>query len=293
MQSNPLQQSVLYNHVLLCMEDSIIMNCNHKLYQQQQQLQQQQQQQLLLREHHLNDHDDSNARNYSHNYDKMSIIHHDQQPVTVWDLYCGVGTIGMYLSKSRFMKQVIAIEESESAIQDANLNAQLNNITNIRFLCGKVEDFIFSNLNDNKDNNDNNDNYSNAAVTMASEGIASRARASILKRRLLKSTTNTYDKSSSLSTITSSSSALPAMQSQDIIIINPPRRGCHLDLLTKISQSSVRTLIYISCNPQSLVRDLKTLVSPGRDFSVRRIIPVDMFPHTVHVETIVLLERTL
>lgn len=265
MQSNPLQQSVLYNHVLLCTEDSII-------NQHQQQLQQQQQ--LLNRERHLNDHDDSDANNDSHGHDKLS-IYHDQQPVTVWDLYCGVGTIGMYLSKSRFIKQVIAIEESESAIQDANLNAKLNNITNIRFLCGKVEDFIFSNLNHSNDNH-----VSNATATITTKEIASRASASILKRR-------------TSSSLASPSSSLPTMQSQDIIIINPPRRGCHPDLLTKISQSSVRTLIYISCNPQSLVRDLKTLVTPGRDFSVRSIIPVDMFPHTVHVETIVLLERTV
>lgn len=266
MQSNPLQQSVLYNHVLLCTEDSII---NQQLYQQKQQ----QQQQLLMRERHLNDHDDNDAFNHSNGHDKLS-IYHDQQQVTVWDLYCGVGTIGMYLSKSRFIKQVIAIEESESAIQDANLNAKLNNITNIRFLCGKVEDFIFSNLNQSNDNH-----VSNATETIATKEIANRASASILKR-----------KTSSLAPL---SSSLPTMQSQDIIIINPPRRGCHPDLLTKISQSSVRTLIYISCNPQSLVRDLKTLVSPGRDFSVRSIIPVDMFPHTVHVETIVLLERTV
>lgn len=261
MQSNPLQQSVLYNHVLLCTEDSII---NQQLYQQKQQ---QQQQQLLMRERHLNDHDDNDAFNHSHGHDKLP-IYHDQQPVTVWDLYCGVGTIGMYLSKSRFIKQIIAIEESESAIQDANLNAKLNNITNIRFLCGKVEDFLFSNLNHSND----------ATVTTATKEIANRASASILKRRTSSS---------------APSSSLPTMQSQDIIIINPPRRGCHPDLLTKISQSSVQTLIYISCNPQSLVRDLKTLVTPGREFSVRRIIPVDMFPHTVHVETIVLLERTV
>jgi len=266
MQSNPLQQSVLYNHVLLCTEDSII---NQQLYQQKQQ---QQQQQLLMRERHLNDHDYSDAYNDSHGHDKLS-IYHDQQPVTVWDLYCGVGTIGMYLSKSRFIKQVIAIEESESAIQDANLNAKLNNITNIRFLCGKVEDFIFSHL------NHCNDKHSNATETIATKEIANRASASILKRKT--------------SSLAPPSSSLPTMQSQDIIIINPPRRGCHPDLLKKISQSSVRTLIYISCNPQSLVRDLKTLVSPGRDFSVRSIIPVDMFPHTVHVETIVLLERTV
>jgi 23S rRNA (uracil1939-C5)-methyltransferase len=265
MQSNPLQQSVLYNHVLLCTEDSII-NQRQQLYQQQQQ--------LLNRERHLNDHDDSDAYNDSHGHDKLS-IYHDQQPVTVWDLYCGVGTIGMYLSKSKFIKQVIAIEESESAIQDANLNAKLNNITNIRFLCGKVEDFIFSNLNHSNDNH-----VSNTTATITTKEIASRASASILKRR-------------TSSSLASPSSSLPTMQSQDIIIINPPRRGCHPDLLTKISQSSVRTLIYISCNPQSLVRDLKTLVTPGRDFSVRSIIPVDMFPHTVHVETIVLLERTV
>ena len=270
MQSNPLQQSVLYNHVLLCTEDSII---NQQLKHQQQQLQQQKQ--LLNRERYLNDHDDStDAYNdsHGHSHDKLP-IYHDQQPVTVWDLYCGVGTIGMYLSKSRFIKQVIAIEESESAIQDANLNAKLNNITNIRFLCGKVEDFIFSHL------NQSNDKHSNATETIATKEIANRASASILKR-----------KTSSLAPL---SSSLPTMQSQDIIIINPPRRGCHPDLLKKISQSSVRTLIYISCNPQSLVRDLKTLVSPGRDFSVRSIIPVDMFPHTVHVETIVLLKRTV
>ena len=75
----------------------------------------------------------------------------------------------------------------------------------------------------------------------------------------------------------------------DAIVIDPPRKGCEEPVLSAIAESDVRRLVYVSCNPATLARDVKILSSFG--FCVQSVQPVDMFPHTQHVETVVLLSR--
>ena len=73
------------------------------------------------------------------------------------------------------------------------------------------------------------------------------------------------------------------------VIIDPPRKGCSRDLLDSLSELPVKKILYISCNPNTLARDLVILISHG--FSVGNITPVDMFPNTGHVETVVLMTK--
>ncbi len=75
----------------------------------------------------------------------------------------------------------------------------------------------------------------------------------------------------------------------DTVIVDPPRAGCKRSLLDTVSEIAPKRLIYVSCDPATLARDLKILTSQG--FSVEEVTPVDMFPHTVHVETVVLMTR--
>jgi 23S rRNA (uracil1939-C5)-methyltransferase len=75
----------------------------------------------------------------------------------------------------------------------------------------------------------------------------------------------------------------------DAIVIDPPRKGCEEPVLSAIAESGVRRLVYVSCNPATLARDVKILSSFG--FSVQSVQPVDMFPHTQHVETVVLMTK--
>ncbi|MBP3707313.1 MAG: 23S rRNA (uracil(1939)-C(5))-methyltransferase RlmD [Clostridia bacterium] len=141
----------------------------------------------------------------------------------VCDLYCGIGTIGIFASK--FAKKVYGIEIVKQAIEDARTNANLNKINNIDFICGDVEE----------------------------------AFEELIKREKVK---------------------------PNVVIVDPPRRGLDESTINNILNLKVERVIYISCNPATMVRDLKMM---EEKYEIKRIQPVDMFPFTSHVECIAVL----
>lgn len=141
----------------------------------------------------------------------------------VCDLYCGIGTIGIFASK--FAKKVYGIEIVSQAIEDARVNANLNKINNIEFICGDVEE-AFDEL---------------------------------IKKEKVK---------------------------PDVIIVDPPRRGLDVKTIGNIMKLKTSRVVYISCNPATMVRDLKLMEEL---YEVVEVQPVDMFPFTSHVETITVL----
>jgi len=141
-----------------------------------------------------------------------------QKEDIVLDLYCGIGTIGIYASK--FAKQVYGIEIIEQAIEDAKVNAKENHIENIEFICGDVEQAL-ADLLDNKKVQPN------------------------------------------------------------VILVDPPRRGLDNTTIQNILNVQPQKVVYISCNPATMVRDLKQL---EEKYEIKGIQPVDMFPFTSHVE---------
>ncbi len=142
---------------------------------------------------------------------------------TVLDLYCGIGTIGIFASSKA--KKVYGIEIVEDAIKDAKENARLNNIENIEFLCGDVENVL--------------------------------------------------------------GTVLEKSGKPDVILVDPPRRGLDNTTISNILKVEPKRLIYISCNPATMVRDLKIL---EEKYSLKKIQPVDMFCFTSHVECVSVLE---
>ncbi|HWQ77771.1 MAG TPA: 23S rRNA (uracil(1939)-C(5))-methyltransferase RlmD [Anaerovoracaceae bacterium] len=144
---------------------------------------------------------------------------------TVLDLYCGIGTIGLYCAFQA--KKVIGIELVKSAVLDANRNAVINGIVNAEFICGKAEEEL---------------------------------------PRLLKQGIR-----------------------PDVIILDPPRAGCDPALLDAVAETGPDRIVYISCDPATQARDIKILIGKGYRFAEAQ--PVDMFPHTTHVECCCLLER--
>jgi len=144
---------------------------------------------------------------------------------TVFDLYCGTGTIALYLSRKA--GRVVGIESFPPAVDDARKNALLNGITNAEFFTGPAED-IFPGL-------------------------------------------------------------LAQGYSSDVVIVDPPRKGCDEKLLSTIAAANPRRFIYVSCNPSTLARDLRYLKEKG--YSASEVQPIDMFPHTAHVECVVLMSR--
>ncbi len=143
----------------------------------------------------------------------------------VFDLYCGIGTIGLFVADKA--KSVFGVEIVEAAIEDAKENARLNGIDNVEFICGKAEEII---------------------PQKYSEG-----------------------------------------KTVDVVFVDPPRKGCDEKLLETLREMQVAKIVYVSCNPATLARDLKYLVESG--YEVKRVQPVDMFPQCSHVETVVLLEK--
>jgi 23S rRNA (uracil1939-C5)-methyltransferase len=144
------------------------------------------------------------------------------QRLTIVDAYCGVGTFALLLA--HYVSKVIAIEESASAIKDAQWN--LRHVSNVEILKGKVEDM------------------------------------------------------------------LPALASRlDGLVIDPPRAGCQQVVLDALMQHPVARIVYVSCEPSTLARDLHILCSLHPIYRLRLVQPLDMFPQTAHIECIAVLER--
>ena len=145
---------------------------------------------------------------------------------TVWDLYCGIGTISLFLAqKAKFVR---GVEIVPAAIEDAKRNAQINHIENVEFFVGKAEE--------------------------------------VLPRE--------YEKNGVYA---------------DVIVVDPPRKGCDAMLLKTILKMQPKRVVYVSCDSATLARDLRFLCDNG--YELKKVCGVDQFPQTVHVESIVLLSH--
>ena len=152
---------------------------------------------------------------------------------TVWDLYCGIGTISLFLAQKA--KQVYGVEIVPQAIDDAKENAKINAIDNAEFFVGKAEEVL-------------PEYY--AEYEREHNGETAHA---------------------------------------DVIVVDPPRKGCDETLLETIVKMQPEKVVYVSCDSATLARDLKYLCANGYEITVCR--GVDQFPQSVHVETVVLLSH--
>ena len=145
---------------------------------------------------------------------------------TVWDLYCGIGTISLFLAQKA--KMVRGVEIIPAAIENAKENACLNGFANTEFFVGKAEEVL--------------------PEQFARTG-----------------------------------------ERADVIVVDPPRKGCDETLLSTIIEMQPDRVVYVSCDSATLARDLKYLCERG--YELKKVCPVDMFPNTVSVETVVLLSQ--
>ena len=144
---------------------------------------------------------------------------------TVFDIYCGIGTISLFLAQ--WAKKVYGIEIVEEAIKDAKRNAEINNLDNVEFYVGKAEDVV---------------------PKMYKQG----------KRA-------------------------------NVVVVDPPRKGCDEKVLDTIVSMQPDRVVYVSCNPSTLARDLAYLNEKG--YKCLEVQPVDMFPHSVHIENVALIVK--
>ena len=152
-------------------------------------------------------------------YDKVKEQVEKERPNKLLDLYCGTGSIGIYVSD--FTKEIIGVDCSKSNIEDANENKKLNNLKNITFINDKVENII------------------------------------------------------------------DTFKDIDMIIVDPPRAGLDQKTIINIERISPKQLIYVSCDPATLARDLNLLTN----YEVEEVTPFNMFPRTYHVECVSVLYR--
>lgn len=145
---------------------------------------------------------------------------------TVWDLYCGIGTISLFLAQRA--KQVYGVEIIPAAIEDAKRNARLNQIENAQFFVGKAEEVL----------------------------------------------PEKYEKEQIYA---------------DVIVVDPPRKGCEESVLDTMVQMEPKRIVYVSCDSATLARDLKYLCERG--YEMKKVKAIDQFPQTVHVETVALLVK--
>ncbi|MCQ2496582.1 MAG: 23S rRNA (uracil(1939)-C(5))-methyltransferase RlmD [Lachnospiraceae bacterium] len=149
-----------------------------------------------------------------------------RKPV-VWDLYCGIGTISLFLAQKA--EKVFGVEIVPQAIDDARMNAKINGINNAEFFVGAAEEVLPA-------------KYSEA----------------------------------------------PSMRA-DVIVVDPPRKGCDEKLLNTLVKMEPERIVYVSCDPATLSRDVKFLEANG--YELKEVQPVDQFPYSVHVETVVLMSK--
>ena len=187
---------------------------------------------------------------------------------SVWDLYCGIGTISLFMA--RRAKCVYGVEVIPQAIEDAKQNAELNGITNAQFFVGKAEEVL-------PEFYDAAGGVTDVTDTELSAGTPGGVSAGLSDKVFDKSTGSASDGLSA------------GMRHPDVIVVDPPRKGCDEKCLETMLRMLPDRIVYVSCDSATLARDLKTLCTGG--YELRRVRAVDQFPQTVHVETVCLLGR--
>ena len=191
---------------------------------------------------------------------------------SVWDLYCGIGTISLFMARKA--KCVYGVEVIPQAIEDAKQNAELNGITNAQFFVGKAEEVL-------PEFYDSAGDMTEVSDTELPAGTAGGAAAGV-----------SAEKAVGLSAGVSAEKAVglsAGMRHPDVIVVDPPRKGCDEKCLETMLRMQPDRIVYVSCDSATLARDLKTLCAGG--YEIKRVRAVDQFPQTVHVESTVLLQR--
>jgi len=187
---------------------------------------------------------------------------------TLVDLYCGVGSLTLFVGRDA--GSAIGVELERASIKKARDNARRNNLKNIEFICADAASDWDSEATDTN------------SVSVPEPSMKVRSASSSKHTEILKPSATVASKIT-LSKITLSKTKL----NPDCIIIDPPRKGLSPAALQKILALNPSRIVYVSCDPATLARDLKALDG----YSASKICAVDMFPRTANVETVVLLSK--
>ena len=177
---------------------------------------------------------------------------------TLWDLYCGIGTISLFMAKRA--KKVYGVEIVPQAIEDARENARRNGITNAEFFVGKAEEVLPG-------------FYKGDSGSVSLENGKAEAENGKDNGRAEETETLVRER----------------MRHPDVIVVDPPRKGCDEKCLETMLAMQPERIVYVSCDPATLARDLKVLCGGG--YELKRVRAVDQFGGTVHTECVCQLVR--
>lgn len=209
---------------------------------------------------------------------------------SVWDLYCGIGTISLFLARKA--GQVYGVEIIPEAIEDARANARRNGIENAHFFVGKAEEVLpefyegkgsFAQRAGESEKGTHSPAQDRGGHGQAESGENICDHGQVESREntgALKKTEGSQEKKGRDAVV---SDALHP----DVIVVDPPRKGCDGICLQTMLRMQPDRIVYVSCDPATLARDLKILCQGG--YALKRVCPVDQFPQTTHVETVCLL----
>lgn len=212
---------------------------------------------------------------------------------TVWDLYCGIGTISLFMAKRA--KQVYGVEIIPEAIEDARENACANGIENVQFYVGKAEEVLPAFYEGTAGNGVPVFCEGEAGGQMAASCVGEAGgKMPIFYRGAAGNEepvfcAGTVGDGTSMRDIDKRSSADEQMRHPDVIVVDPPRKGCDDRCLQTMLAMHPGRIVYVSCDSATLARDLKVLCAGG--YELKRVRAVDQFGHSVHVESTVLLQR--
>ncbi len=182
----------------------------------------------------------------------------------VWDLYCGIGTISLFLAQKA--RHVYGVEVVEDAIADARNNAKCNGIENVTFFVGRAEEVL--------------------------PEFYEKAMQQLDKKLLTGCCEEMQENGQTVLPEENKGNAgerSEGMLHPDVIVVDPPRKGCDEKCLETILKMKPERVVYVSCDPATLARDLKYLCR--EEYELRQVQPVDMFPQSVHTETVCLLSK--
>lgn len=185
---------------------------------------------------------------------------------TVWDLYCGIGTISLFMAKNA--GKVYGVEIIPEAIEDAKGNAERNGFTNTEFFVGKAEE-VLPEFYERVSRADSAPDVYRRGDVDDSEGRPDGETVVGEKGADIESTSD--------------------MLHPDVIVVDPPRKGCDVQCLDTMLKMQPKRIVYVSCDSATLARDLKILCEGG--YELKKAVCVDMFGQTGHVETVCLLSR--
>lgn len=202
---------------------------------------------------------------------------------TVWDLYCGIGTISLFLARKA--RHVYGVEIVPQAIEDAKENAALNQIDNVTFYLGKAEEVLPQ-------------FYEGLDIVLSESERENGKQFNVLERERKeeiigkeeREITETGERPEEDKRTGQAEKEMDQMRRPDVIVVDPPRKGCDEGCLSTMVRMNPERIVYVSCDSATLARDVMYLREYG--YELRRVRACDMFPNTGHVETVCLIVKT-